>query len=285
LLLSRVSELAWAEKLTTLAWQRGDDREDALRAATMVSFQLGRDEATVQAAQEWAKLVPDEVLAWQYLAYVAEDRGFWGDAIVALRNQISRTQGSQAEPRRRLVTYLIQIGESAEARREFALLKQDSEDDKKHETSLVEARLLFLEGKLDAAEQRLGQIDLTAVAPIEVTLLRARILTEKSEFAKAIPLLRECIAKAPANQDAYYLLGRVLARSGNVTEAQPLMKTHRHLVDTKARINSLERQAGHEPHNVGVRQSLSKIYEEIGLTEQAKFWQSAVHAAEQGHSQ
>lgn len=281
LLLSKASELAWADKLVTLAWQRGDDREQALRAVTMVSFQLGRDEATVQAAQEWAKLAPDEVLAWQYLAYVAEDRGFWGDAIAALRNQIARMTGSQAEPRRRLVTYLIQVGESAEARREFSLLKQGSDDDKKSETSLVEARLLFLEGKLDAAEQILSHIDLIAIDPVEVTLLRARILTERSEFAKATPLLRECIQKAPANQEAYYLLGRVLARSGNVTEAQQLMKTHRQLVDTKGKINSLERQAGHEPQNIAVRQALVKIYEEIGLTEQAKFWQSAVRAAEQ----
>ena len=283
LLFFRGGEVALADKLATLTLNKGDERPRALRAATIVTYHLGRDEEVVQHATEWTQLAPEEVLAWQYLAYVAEDRGFWDEAITALKNQISRTVGSASEPRRRLIGHLIQVGDSAEARRQLEILMAD-EKLNKNETALLEARLLFLEGQLDAAGRILSETEFTSEDRIEASLLRARVSLERGETTEAVLLLRNCVRDAPANQDAHYLLGQALARIGEVAEAKQHLELHRQLLDLKVRINGLERQAGQQPTNIEVRQLLARLYRQIGLTQQAELWEEAVNAARQGRS-
>lgn len=284
LLLLRRSEFSLADRLAALAVKRGDEQARALRAATIVNYQLGRDEAVVQHASTWAKIAPDEVMAWQYLAYVAEDRGFQRDAITALKKQIALMTGNASEERRRLVTHLIKVVDVAESRREFDILSASLPTQARASLSLLEAKLMYLEGNLAEAERIL----LTAGYPpsdrADAYLLRATILLERSEPDKALPLLRECVKISPANQDAHYLLGQALSRAGHLDEARSQLEIHRKLLDLKVRINTLERQAGHELGNVEVRQTLSQLYKQIGLTEQAKLWQDAANTAQQSGS-
>ncbi len=284
LLLLRGGELSLADKLATLALKRGDEPARALRAATIIDYQLGRDEGVVNHATAWSKIAPDEVLPWQYLAYVAEDRGFWSDAIIALRKQIALMSGNSSPERRRLVTHLIKVGDVAESRREFIILSTSVPLEPKDSLSLLEAKLLFLEGNLAEAERILLEARYSPAERVDAIVLQSTILLDRSETDKAIPLLRECVKDAPANQDAHYLLGQALSRTGHLDEARSQMETHRKLLDLKVRINSLERQAGHEPANVEVRQTLSQLYNQIGLTEQAKLWQDAANTAQQSRS-
>lgn len=271
LLFFKAGEIEWAEKLAHVAAERGDERARAVRAMTIICYHLGRDEDTKKYATEWSQLEPRQPLAWQYLAYVAEDRGFSNEAAEALRKQIEFTSGPVDDPRRRLVLHLVKMGNTAEARTEFDKL-QSGGASTSTESRLTEAQLLFLEGKLKEAEQILDQSTFTAQELTDSKLLRAKLLMERSQFDAAITELRECIIRAPANQDAHYLLGQALARSGKSAEAKVQLEKHRELLDLKVRINALERQAGRERNNVEVRLTLADLYRKIGLTEQAKHW-------------
>lgn len=279
LLFFKAGDINWAEKLAHVAIARGDERSRALRAMTFVCYQLGRDEDTKKYATEWSQLEPREALAWQFLAYVAEDRGFSNEAIEALRKQIECTSGPVDDPRRRLVSHLIKMGNTADARTEFDKL-QSGTSSASSESRLTEAQLLFLEGKLQDAEQILDQSKFTAQELTDSKLLRAKLLMERSQFETAVTELRDCIARSPANQDAHYLLGQALARTGKSAEAKAQLEKHRELLDLKVRINTLERQAGHERDNVQVRLTLADLYQKIGLTEQAKHWRDAARNAQ-----
>jgi predicted Zn-dependent protease len=280
LLFFKANQISLADKLATLALERGDERPRALQAATVVAYQLGRDEDVVRYATEWAEISPKEVMPWQYLAFVAEDRGYWEEAIQALRNQMDRTTGSTEELRRRLIAHLIRVGDATEARRELTALKTELPAGA-NDVSLLEARLLFLEGRLDETERILQEGRFTADDQVEVSLLRARLQMEQARFADAASLLKECVRKAASNQDAHYLLGQALARLGKADEAQQSLKTHRQLQDLKVRIHALERQAGQQPKNAEVRQTLADLYRQIGLEDQANLWQDAARAAQQ----
>jgi tetratricopeptide (TPR) repeat protein len=279
LLFFKAGDISWAEKLAHVAIDRGDERSRALRAMTFICYQLGRDEDTKKYATEWSKLDPREPLAWQFLAYVAEDRGFSNEAAEALRKQIECTSGPVDDARRRLVLHLVKLGNTAEARAEFDKLQAESPS-ASSESRLTEAKLLFLEGKLKEAEQILDQSKFTAQELTDAKLLRAKLLMERSQFDAATTELRECITRDPANQDAHYLLGQALARAGKSAEAKVQLEKHRELLDLKVRINALERQAGHERNNVEVRLTLADLYRKLGLTEQAQHWSDAARNAQ-----
>ncbi|MDB5341663.1 MAG: tetratricopeptide repeat protein [Schlesneria sp.] len=283
LLFFKGGELSLADKMAAAAVNRGDERSRALKAATIVSYELGRDEDTARYAAEWSKIEPRDAMPWQYLAYVAEDRGFSNEAVIAFRNQIDCTSGSADESRRRLVFHLIKLGNAAEARKEFDKLQSTSQS-VAQESRLLEARLLFLEGKLSETQQILDQTKFTEQERTDATLLRAQILMERSQFDNATTELRDCIARDPANQDAHYLLGQALARSGKPAEAKKQLETHRQLLDLKVRINSLERQAGRQSDNVDARLTLAELYRQLGLMEQSKLWSDSARNAKSSRS-
>jgi tetratricopeptide (TPR) repeat protein len=283
LLFFRAGDVVWAEKLAYVAIDRGDERPRALKAATILYYHLGRDEDTKRYATEWSKLEPRDPLPWQYLAYVAEDRGFSNEAVEALRKQIDCTSGPVDDPRRRLVMHLVKMGNTAEARAEFDKLESGTKSSSS-ESHLIEAQLLFQEGKLKEVEQILDQTKFTGQALTDSKLLRAKLLMEQSQFDTATTELRECIIREPANQDAHYLLGQALARAGKSAEAKVQLEKHRELLDLKVRINTLERQAGHERDNVAVRLTLADLYRKIGLTEQAKHWSDSARNAQSSRS-
>jgi Tfp pilus assembly protein PilF len=60
-----------------------------------------------------------------------------------------------------------------------------------------------------------GGADTTAAKPGDPNFTRAKAMIEARDYANAIPLLQQVVAKDPRNADAYNLMGFATRKSGN----------------------------------------------------------------------
>ena len=62
-----------------------------------------------------------------------------------------------------------------------------------------------------------GGADTTASKPADPNYARAKAMIEARDYANAVPLLQQVVAKDPKNADAYNLMGYATRKSGNAT--------------------------------------------------------------------
>src|SRR4029077_11033718 len=60
-----------------------------------------------------------------------------------------------------------------------------------------------------------GGADTTAAKPADPNYMRAKAMIEARDYANAVPLLQQVVAKDPRNADAYNLMGFATRKSGN----------------------------------------------------------------------
>ncbi|MEK7687183.1 MAG: tetratricopeptide repeat protein [Pseudomonadota bacterium] len=60
-----------------------------------------------------------------------------------------------------------------------------------------------------------GGADQTAAKPADPNFARAKAMIEARDYANALPLLQQVVAKDPKNADAYNLMGYATRKSGN----------------------------------------------------------------------
>ena len=60
-----------------------------------------------------------------------------------------------------------------------------------------------------------GGADQTAAKPADPNYTRAKAMIEARDYANALPLLQQVVAKDPKNADAYNLMGYATRKSGN----------------------------------------------------------------------
>jgi Tfp pilus assembly protein PilF len=60
-----------------------------------------------------------------------------------------------------------------------------------------------------------GGADTTASKPADPNYVRAKAMIEARDYANALPLLQQVVAKDPKNADAYNLMGYATRKSGN----------------------------------------------------------------------
>ena len=60
-----------------------------------------------------------------------------------------------------------------------------------------------------------GGADQTAAKPADPNFTRAKAMIEARDYANALPLLQQVVAKDPRNADAYNLMGYATRKSGN----------------------------------------------------------------------
>ena len=60
-----------------------------------------------------------------------------------------------------------------------------------------------------------GGADTTASKPADPNYARAKAMIEARDYANAVPLLQQVVAKDPKNADAYNLMGYATRKSGN----------------------------------------------------------------------
>ncbi len=271
-----------SDQLLDLILSREDeDRVTALRLASMVRFELGRDEDVLKHCDELISLVPDDANAYRVKALVHKNHGKWEHFVDAAERSFQLSGRSDHSLQLELIDGYIRLGRTKDARREFELV-QSQRPDLIAEALILNAQLLVQEGRPNEAYLIAAQHLKEAPNDIDGLMLMSKIDIAEGRFAEAIVALKNVLNLSPSEELAHYQLGQAYARMGDSKQAEESLQRHRKILDTKVQLNSLEQLAAREPRNIMVRKELARLYLELGMNDLAEFWVRAVQAAE-GH--
>jgi thioredoxin-like negative regulator of GroEL len=88
-------------------------------------------------------------------------------------------------------------------------------------------------------------------------------------------IIQRLLELDPMNFQAHYVLGQICARQGQRERAEQHLAMHRKILDTRVQIHALERRAGRNPNDDEARSELIRLYELLGMNQQAQFWRRA----------
>lgn len=257
-------------------------REEALRMAIAIAYELHRDEDVFQHCDELSALVPDDFMPHQAKSLVYRRQGrleeFIATATVSaeLADQADRLQAGDLMM---LIDAYLELDEPAQARRELDRLAERWPD-ALEEIKVLHARLLMVEGDTGRAETLLRESLAEDRENSGIVLLLGTLLVKEKRFDEAIETLEYAIHLSPGEERAFEQLQQALVGSGDDERAGQIDEYRQFLQEEKARLKVLEEQAAEEPRNVAVRIELAQSYARLGMKEQAEFWHGAAQAAE-----
>jgi tetratricopeptide (TPR) repeat protein len=260
------------------------NREEVLRMAISVAFELHRDEEVIDHSAELSLLAPDDFAPHQAKSLVYRRQGrleeFITTATVA-KEMADRTGHLQPGDLILLIDAYLELDEPsvAQARREFDRLAEHWPDALKG-IEVLHARLLVAEGDTGPAETLLRESLAGDSEDAAAVLLLGTLLVGEERFDEAVEVLEYAIQLSPAEEQAFEQLQQALLGSGEEERAGQVEEYHRFLREEKLRLKALEEQAAEEPGNVDVRMELAQSYARIGMKEHAEFWHAAAQAVE-----
>jgi tetratricopeptide (TPR) repeat protein len=267
----RISDFPRASELIRQALQRTDARELVLRTAIVIDFDLGRTEDVLGYCEELARLAPRDPSPWLTQAAVYEAQSEWPKVVESYRTVLKLTGTNNARYRLVMVSFLLKVGNFAEARQEFERLKRNAPEVLAEEPSL-EASLLFAEGKAQEARKSLEAVWPKVSDKADSLTLYGQLLMQIGQPGNAIPHLQKARRLRPADSQILYHLAQAHRRIGEDEIATNLLTRHRNLLAIQNELYALSRTAEADPNNLTARLELIRLYESIGATEDAEFW-------------
>lgn len=259
--------------------QQSTDRKRILQLAADIRYDVGREKKVLEHCQELTTVDPSDPEPWRLMSWVHEDGGYDEKTIEALKKVIELEQGDTSHERLKLTDTLIRIGDLAQAQNQFAELRAEFPE-ALSKNPLIEAKLLMLEGKPQDALPIIEGVLAADPQVTEAMLLRGKILLSKNQLDEAVAIMHELLKIEPMQSEAHYVLGQALARQGEADRAKEHLETHRRILDTRVRIHALERRAGRNPKDMEVREELVQLYERLGMTDHADFWQRSIETGQ-----
>ncbi len=281
-LMFNTQRVGLADQLIELLLSRDDaDREEILRLAITVRYELGRDDDVLVHCDEVIAMHADDPRLYHVKAMVHRNHGRWEYFIDAAEKGIALLKKGGDVPEIDVVELIdgyLHLGQTANARREFDA-RSGRQSDPISDESILHARLLIQEGEQVQAAAILDNVLATRPGDAEALILKGTLLVGQGQYDEAISVLQTAVEVAPTAEQAYYQLGQAHARRGDQDHARDFLEKHRRLLNAKVRLYQLEQRAVQEPHNVNVRMELAEKYAQIGLTALAEFWTRAARAA------
>ncbi|MDX1967483.1 MAG: tetratricopeptide repeat protein [Planctomycetaceae bacterium] len=281
-LLFNVHRLGIADELVGILLSCNDgDREEILRLAITVRYELGRDDDVLAHCDEVLAKHADDAGMYHVKAMIHRNHGRWDHFADAAERGIELQRQSGGAPEIDLVELLdayLQLGRTSDARRQFdALSLRKSELISAQST--LHARLLIHEGHHVEAAEVLRSVLTQHPDDGEALALQGALLVGQQKYDEAIAALEAAVKVAPTCEQAHYHLGQAYARRGAPDLARESLEKHRQLLDAKVQLHQLEQQASREPRNVQIRRELAERYTKIGLPALANFWTRAARAS------
>lgn len=198
------------------------------------------------------------------------------DVTAAAASYAAYLNDSDGEPlerttlaRRQLLRLALQLGQADVARRCLDELRTRGE--LATEDQLNHARLLRLEGNLDAAWTLVRSLREDKPSNLNVIELHGTLAIDRGEDALAEQDLRYVLQSQPWNNGAHYRLAQVLQRSGRKAEAETHFRENRRLTDLSVRILALQRETRADSKLEQARlRELAQLYDAIGQAQMAE---------------
>ncbi|MGY8771114.1 MAG: tetratricopeptide repeat protein [Pirellulales bacterium] len=250
------------------------DRTPILHLAVQVHFDLGSEDNVLEMSKELAERDPKDCMPWMASSYVYENRQNPEGMVDCYRALLERNCEEPDETRKKLVGQLIVLGTTADARKEYEILKLD-DPQLVADNCILEAKLLSLEGKSEEASKVAAEVLTKQPKNVEALVLISRQLLSQQEYKQTIENLLKVIQLDPVHTQAHYLLGQAYARDGQKEKAREYLAKQKAILDMLVELHRLERIAGSNSQDVETRQQIAKMYEIIGWNEKAEYWRQA----------
>jgi len=226
-----------SDQLLDLILSRTDgDRIAALRLASMVRFELGRDEDVLRYCDELIELIPTEPNPYRVKAMVHRNHGHWDHFLDAAEKAFELDGKKDPQLQIELIDGYVHLGQTQDARRELNTVIANHPELVK-QIPIVVSRLLLQEGKTEDAFETNAEYLAKSPDDVESLILHGQLLIGKSRFDDAITALKHAIDLSPSEELAWFQLGQAYARTANAEQAQSAMQKHRSILDTKVQLN------------------------------------------------
>jgi tetratricopeptide (TPR) repeat protein len=231
-----------------------------------VLFDLGLYELSAESYQQAIAAGADTPMLHDALARAYLKRGVFNDAARELETVLKATGPS--------ASVLVDLGycplttehfEEARSRFEQAVALEPENLFARFQLGITLSKLGDRAGAIASLQKSLDEPTVRADAHNEL----ARLYTAAGDIDAAVDHCREAIAIAPYLVDAYYQLGRLLARQGRTEEAQRVLARFQELSKINEDVDRYEHQVQVSPDNVASLFELAKVYRRQGRDREA----------------
>ncbi|PHR98335.1 MAG: hypothetical protein COA78_26240 [Blastopirellula sp.] len=254
------------------------DRTAILHLAVQVHFDLGSEDNVLTMSKELAERDPKDCMPWMASAFVYENRQIPEGMVDCYRALLERNCEEPDETRLKLVEQLIILGTTADARKEFEILKLD-DPQLLADNRILEAKLLSLEGESEEASKLAEEVLTKQPRNVEALVLISGQLLAQQQYQQTIENLQKAIKIDPVHTHAHYLLGQAYARDGQKEKAKEIEAKRIAILDMLVELHRLEGKAGSDSQDVETRKQIAEMYEMIGWDEKAEYWRQAARIA------
>jgi len=252
-------------------------QRELLLLAANLRYDLGLEQAVLDHGEQLAALAPADPEPWRLMAMVHEDRGHHERHVQMLEQVVERDPLNSLGERLRITESLVALGDAPRAREQYEHLAATAPDLLVRHP-LVEARLILMEGDPERATTLVADVLEREPNNAEASLLRAKLHLGQGEFAPAAELLERITQSSPMHPEAHFLAGQAHGRLGDRVRSESHLRLHERILDTRVRLHRLERVAGRNPGDRETRSEIVRLYRDLGLHEQADFWQRALES-------
>lgn len=251
-------------------------RDDRLRVLALVLPELTStlpENDLDRLLSELRALVGNHAEGWQAIGLVEKERGYLGNAVVALRKSCELTQNTEPiglSCRRNLAQLLIDLGQYDEAQE---LVKDVMKASTPTITDWIHQALLKrFSGNPDECLDLLNKVLIDSPAEVPARLLRGTVLVELDRLREAQEEFERCLQIAPFHAEAHYRLAQTLIRQGDQNGAAPHLQEQRRLALLQSKVIDLRRRISNTPNNQALMEEMATLFEALGQPQRASSW-------------
>ena len=248
-----------------------------------ILYDLGANQAALAELTVLQQLAPDDFAPYHLMGQILFDAEQFSLAADACRQALNRHPPESARH-----AVVRQLTESLVRQHDFRAALEAARPEIDRSPSAPNGDLLALMaechwvlGEKDEADRLIDRA--RAIDPHEALGLRvrSRILTERGEYAAAIPLLEELLEHDPHDFESRYKLATACQRLGNSDRAATEMERMRESQALRRRLSDLSEEAASRPEDAAVRDELASVCEKLGMLELAQSYRRAAEACRQ----
>lgn len=278
----------WDDARDALEEVRQRKSPGCLAALSLLSdlyFQREDGRRMLECLREQARMQPEKPELWRKLLALLRSRHLDTEYEKTLRDALEQNlpDNESRELQFNLVSYLVEKGDSAAARRELErLTKREGQTPR---VKFHKAAICRMEGEpreaLAILEKVAGEI---GNAPAAVHL-RALVHFDLGDFAAAAEGFRRELKSDPFNLTAHFKLSEAYAELGRSELARRHNEIAVEIRRKRHRINTLKELSKRHPSDAVVCEELSELYAELNDADESRVWENrALRAREHERS-
>ncbi|PHR94945.1 MAG: hypothetical protein COA78_31165 [Blastopirellula sp.] len=219
--------------------------------------------------QALIKLNNKNVKAWKLLANIYQEQHQVFPLIEVYKQLVTLSGNSSSYYRSRLVSELVNLGETDQAREHFNLLvEQDASSTQTN--PMIEVNLLRLEGKNAEALVKVNSILQADPENLDAYMGRAQISIVQEDFKTALADLTILLRNNPYNDIAHYEIAKVYNSQGK-TDLSEMHNREQNLIKSSLiKIPFLEQHLNDNPNDVEKLTELAQRYQAVGRLDEAQ---------------